>query len=71
MSLPDFQNRKIIKCPHCGTLLPEGADLCCPALRDELNKLANSAGRTIEELRAVFDQWFRDHEYKEGAQHAN
>lgn len=57
-----------VKCPHCGTVLPYGADLCCQALKDELNALAAKEGATLEGLTAAFNKWYKDHEVTDAAQ---
>jgi hypothetical protein len=57
---------KKVKCPHCGTILVQGDNLCCQPLKDELNALANTHGQTINELSAAFAKWFEDHEVKNG-----
>jgi hypothetical protein len=56
--------KKVIQCPHCKTHLIEGEKLCCQALQDELNTLANTHGATIDQLAAAFSAWFKAHEVK-------
>lgn len=65
---PEIKKSKVIKCPHCGTVLPEGSDLCCEALKNELNALATNTGKTMEGLVAAFKKWFEDHEVKDANQ---
>ncbi len=58
--------KRVIKCPHCQTILVEGADLCCQPLKDELNALAQRTGASIMELGAAFEKWFQDHKVENG-----
>lgn len=55
------RKKRVVKCPHCSTVLVEGDDLCCQALKDELNQLASDKGSTIEGLTLAFNQWFEKH----------
>jgi uncharacterized OB-fold protein len=56
---------KKVKCPHCGKVLTQGEDLCCEALRTELNILASNNGASMDRLTAAFNKWFADHEVKD------
>ena len=58
--------KRVICCPHCRTVLPEGAELCCQALKDELNALATAQGSDIMKLQVAFERWFQDHKIEEG-----
>jgi len=53
-----------VKCPHCGTLLVQGDNLCCQPLKDELNALASAHGSTLQGLTDAFTKWYEDHMVK-------
>lgn len=57
---------RVIRCPHCKTVLVEGQDLCCEALQKELNELSGSCGGDLNKLIAVFNQWYEDHKVHGG-----
>lgn len=60
-TLPAEKPKKV-KCPHCSVILTQGDDLCCQAIKDELNELGRVNGAIITGLTEAFNKWFKEHE---------